>query len=305
MAVGLAGLAASGSSKYVALARTLAFIAGGILLSACVLLLIAGGRRLAPKIPWALVAVVGSIVASKALDLVAHGVATLGTVPSGLPSLGIPDVAQDDIPRASSRHGRLDLHRDPLAQSAATARAYAAKFQDPFDENIYLDGLSAASLSTGLSGTFVVNGSPTKTEVVDSAGGRSQLAQLTTAACVAIVLLFLTKPLSYMPSAVLSSVVFIIALRLIDIPARAGSLRQRRSLPAGGPDLDYSATEIMRTLQDRLADRGITLVACGLIPEVHAQLDRDALTDRLGADHVFGWPDEVISAYEARLSGRR
>ncbi len=99
-----------------------------------------------------------------------------------------------------------------LAQSAATSRAYAAKFGDRFDENVDLVGLGAASMAAGVSGTFVVNGSPTKTAMVDSAGGRSQVAQLTTAACVAIVLLFLTKPLSYMPSAVLSAVVFVIAL---------------------------------------------------------------------------------------------
>ena len=114
-----------------------------------------------------------------------------------------------------------------LAQSAATSRAYAAKFGDRFDENVDLVGLSGASLAAGVSGTFVVNGSPTKTAMVDSAGGRSQVAQLTTAACVAIVLLFLTKPLSYMPSAVLSAVVFVIALRLIDLRGMRDVLRRR------------------------------------------------------------------------------
>ena len=62
----------------------------------------------------------------------------------------------------------------------------------------------------------MVNGSPTKTEMVDNAGGRSQVAQLTAGAIVAIVLLFLTGPLAYMPNAVLAAVVFLIGLRLID-----------------------------------------------------------------------------------------
>ena len=69
-----------------------------------------------------------------------------------------------------------------LAQSAATSRAYAVKYDDSFDENVDLIGLGLANVGAGLSGTFVVNGSPTKTQMVDSAGGRSQLAQLTTAA---------------------------------------------------------------------------------------------------------------------------
>ena len=60
-------------------------------------------------------------------------------------------------------------------------------------------------MAAGFSGTFVVNGSPTKTQMVDSAGGKTQLSQLTTAAIVVIVLLFLTKPLSYMPNAVLAA----------------------------------------------------------------------------------------------------
>ena len=60
-----------------------------------------------------------------------------------------------------------------LAQSAATSRAYAAKFNDAFDENVDLVGLGAANLGAGLTGTFVVNGSPTKTAMVDNAGGTS------------------------------------------------------------------------------------------------------------------------------------
>ncbi len=77
----------------------------------------------------------------------------------------------------------------------------------------------------GFTGTWVVNGSPTKTQMVDSAGGRNQIAQLTCAAIVAIVLLFLTKPLSYMPSAVLSGVVFLIGVELVDYRGMARILR--------------------------------------------------------------------------------
>ena len=66
-----------------------------------------------------------------------------------------------------------------LAQSAATSRAYAIKYGDSFEENVDLVGLGLANLGAGVSGTFVVNGSPTKTEMVDGAGGRSQLSQLT------------------------------------------------------------------------------------------------------------------------------
>ena len=114
-----------------------------------------------------------------------------------------------------------------LAQSAATSRAYAAKFNDDFDENIDLIGLSAASVGAGLTGTFVINGSPTKTSMVDKAGGRSQLAQLTMAVVVIIVLLFLTVPLGYMPNAVLAAVVFLIGVELVDVKGMRSILRAR------------------------------------------------------------------------------
>ncbi len=104
-----------------------------------------------------------------------------------------------------------------LAQSAATSRAYAAKYGDRFSENTDLVGIGFANIGAGISGTFVVNGSPTKTQMVDSAGGRSQVSALTTVAIVGIVLLFLTKPLQYMPEAVLASVVFLIGVDLVDI----------------------------------------------------------------------------------------
>ena len=90
-----------------------------------------------------------------------------------------------------------------------------------------LVGLSMANIGAGLSGTFVVNGSPTKTEMVDGAGGKSQIAQLTAGLIVVVVLLFLTGALAYMPSAVLAAVVLLIGLRLVDIGGMQGIARVR------------------------------------------------------------------------------
>ena len=89
------------------------------------------------------------------------------------------------------------------------------------------DSATAAILGAGLSGTFVVNGSPTKTQMVDSAGGRTQLSLIVTAVIVLLVLLFLTAPLAYMPEAVLSAVVFLVGIDLIDLKGMH-SIRTRR-----------------------------------------------------------------------------
>jgi SulP family sulfate permease len=178
---------------------------------------ILGTKYVEKVIPGALIAVVGSIIVSKALDLEADGVAVLGPVPGGLPSFGLPDVDwTSDAPALAAT--AFSIFIVILAQSAATSRAYAAKFGDKnFNENVDLIGLGTANIAAGLSGTFVVNGSPTKTQMVDGAGGRSQVASLTCAGVVLIVLLFLTKPLQYMPEAVLSTVVFLIGIELIAV----------------------------------------------------------------------------------------
>jgi SulP family sulfate permease len=183
--------------------------------SISVIVVILGFKFITKAIPGALVAVVGSIIVSWAFDLESHGVAVLGTVPSGLPSFGLPDVSWSDI--VSVLGVSASIFIVVLAQSAATSRAYAAKYDDAFSEDVDLIGLSGANVAAGLTGTFVVNGSPTKTQMVDGAGGTSQIAQLTTGAVVVIVLLFLTVPLQYLPSAVLASVVFIIGIELVDI----------------------------------------------------------------------------------------
>ena len=184
-------------------------------ISAVVLTVIFVLRYFAPRIPGPLIAVAGGIVTSMSFNLAGRGVHIIGPVAGGLPHLHIPAVEWKDgellVPLAFSCLVMI------LTQSAATARVYAMRHNQSLDENADLLGLATANLAAGLSGTFVVNGSPTQTEMVESAGGRSQLAQIVTAVMVAGVLLFLTRPLQYLPRCVLGAIVFVIAVRLIDL----------------------------------------------------------------------------------------
>lgn len=180
-------------------------VVGGILLM----------DRLAPKWPGPLFAVSGAISASAFFHWAERGVVVLGAVPGGLPRFGLPDVSWRDVevlvPVALSCFVMI------VAQSAATSRAYATRHHQEDDEDSNLVGLSAANAAAALSGTFVVNGSPTQTAMVENSGGTSQMAHLATAGVVALVLLFLTKPLQFLPECVLGAVVFTIAVRLIDL----------------------------------------------------------------------------------------
>jgi high affinity sulfate transporter 1 len=196
------------------------------LISAVVVAVILGLRWLAPKVPGALIAVAGAVAASMFWDLAGHGVAVVGPVTGGLPRLGLPAMSWHDINQLVPIAGSCVVMI--VAQSAATARFYATRHHQRLDEDADLIGLSAANAAAALSGTFVVDGSPTQTAMVEASGGQSQLAQIATAAVVALVLLFLTKPLQYLPRCALGAIVFVIAARLVDL----GGLRDiRRESP--------------------------------------------------------------------------
>jgi len=174
-------------------------------------------QRLSPKIPGSLIAVIGAIAASAWLNFASRGIEVIGPVAGGLPRFVFPHATWGEIealvPVASSCFVMI------LAQSAATARIYAERHHQELDGDADILGLAAANTAAALSGTFVVNGSPTQTSMVESSGAKSQVAQIVTAVCVAMVLLFLTKPLEYLPRCALAAMVFVIALRLIDLKA--------------------------------------------------------------------------------------
>lgn len=191
-----------------------------------VIVIVLAARRITRRIPGPLIAVIAAISVSRAVDLAGRGVAVVGAVPRGLPYLGLPALGwhHDAILLGAAASMFVVI----LAQSAATSRAYAGKYEEPFSEDTDLVGLGAANVAAALSGTFVVNGSPTRTQMVDSAGGRSQLASLTTAVVVLVVLLLLTGPLAYLPDAALAAIVFLIAIELVDIAGMRRILACRR-----------------------------------------------------------------------------
>ncbi len=194
--------------------------------SAGVVVVIFALRRLVPRLPGALLAVVAAISLSAVLDFSGHGIAVIGVVEGGFPRLGFPVVSWDQVRALLPTAGACFVMI--VAQSSVTARAYAIRHRQKLDENRDLLGLFAADAAAGLSGTFVVNGSPTQTAMVETSGGGSQLAHLATAATVGLVLLLLTGPLKFLPMCVLGAIVFVVAVRLIDV---SGLRILRRSSP--------------------------------------------------------------------------
>ena len=193
-----------------------AMVVGGILVS----------RHFLPQFPFPLFVVAGAIAASFAWDFAGRGIAVVGPVPGGLPSFGLPSVNWPELlkllPIAASCVVMI------IAQSAAASRVFAARFHERVDEDADILGLSAANAAAAVSGTFVVNGSPTQTAMAALAGARTQIAQLVFACVVVIVLLFLTGPLQYLPRCVLGGIVFTIAVGLIDLRSLRDIRRESR-----------------------------------------------------------------------------
>ena len=180
------------------------------------LVIIVGCKLISRKIPGAVIAVVLSIILSNVLDASSHGVAVIGPVQGGLPPFGLPQgISWTDIPAVVGV--ALSCFFLIIAQSAATSRSFAMKHSERVDINKDILGLAGANIAAGLTGTFVVNGSPTKTEILDEQRGRSQMANITMSLVVIVVVLFLTRFLTDMPVAVLAAIVFMIGLGLVDV----------------------------------------------------------------------------------------
>jgi high affinity sulfate transporter 1 len=175
---------------------------------------IMGLRRVAPGVPGPLVAVAGAIAAVKAFGL---DVPTVGSIASGLPTLGLPDVGLGDSARLAG--GAVGVMLIAFTEGLGAAKTFAADRDPRIDANRELIALGGANLAAGLSSGMVVSGSLSKTAVNASAGARTQVSGLLAAALTVVVLLFLTAPFEDLPEATLAAVVIAAVVDLVDVRA--------------------------------------------------------------------------------------
>lgn len=182
------------------------------------LVVVLGFKRWLPLIPGALVAVAVGILAVAVLGLDDKGVAIVGHIDSGLPTLGIPDGLgfHDYIDLLGPAVGVLLIG---FAEGLGAAKTYAVKHGYTVDPNRELLGLGAANLGSGFSSGMVVNGSLSKTAVNGGAGARTQVSGLVVAALVVLTLLFLTGLFEQLPDAALAAIVIAAVVELVDFAA--------------------------------------------------------------------------------------
>ncbi|WP_395692375.1 SulP family inorganic anion transporter [Nocardioides sp.] len=198
-----------------------------VLVSGVALLLLFGGERVAPRVPWALVVLVLGLVASSALDLAADGVEVVGPVPRGLPTPGVPSVAAGDLGRLLTAGAALALVG--LAEGLSAARLFAGRGHYRIDADQELVAAGAANVACGLFGGIGVAGSLSKTAAADDARSRSQVSGLVAAVLAVLVILVIAPVLSDLPRAVLSAIVVNAVWRLMDWGALRRYARVRRN----------------------------------------------------------------------------
>ena len=181
--------------------------------------LFVSGRFFA-RLPAALVAMVAAGLAVALLDLEGHGVKVMGSVPAGLPPLGIPSFPVEDLPSLIASAAGLALVLFSIGM--LTARSFAEKNRYAIAVDREFAAFGVANIASAVSQGFAITGADSRTAMGDAAGGRTQVTGLVAAATIAAVLLFFTEPLRYVPIPALGAVLVFAAFSLFDI----GTLRE-------------------------------------------------------------------------------
>ena len=181
------------------------------------LALVFGLKRFAPAVPGSLVAVFVGIIAVELFSLNDHGVAIVGHIQSGLPTLGVPQIGFHQYLNMAG--GAIGVMLVGFAEGLGAARTYAAREHYDIDVNQELVGMGSANIAAGLSQGMVVNGSLSKTAVNGSSGAKSQVSGLIVAVMTILTLLLLTGLFEKLPEPTLAAIVIAAVIELVDVPA--------------------------------------------------------------------------------------
>ena len=199
-------------------------------------------KRYAPRIPAALVVVVGSILAVELFNLESRGVGVVGDIPDKLPAFGLPDFNGSLISNLAATAAVITLVG--FMESIAVAKVYARRHHYEVEANRELIGLGAANVAAGLFGGYPVTGGFSRTAVNDTAGARTPFASLITAGVVLVTIAFLTPLFASLPNAALGAIIIMAVIGLIDVAEMRHVAHVKRS-DLVGLIVAFSATLIL------------------------------------------------------------
>jgi high affinity sulfate transporter 1 len=183
------------------------------------LVVVFGVRAIVPRIPGALVLVIGGLLASWLFDLGAHGVALVGEVPRGLPTLEAPPVQLLGKHAGTIALAAVALVLIGFSQTAGDARTFAARHHYRIDINQESAAQGVANVGAGLFQGMPVSTSLSASSLNDHTGARTGLASLTTGVIVLLTLLVLAPVFSVLPKPVLAALIIeAVVMGMMDVP---------------------------------------------------------------------------------------
>jgi sulfate permease, SulP family len=172
-----------------------------------------GAEKFNPRIPGALIGLVGATLASRGLHLARQGVGVLGVASGGLPAMGLPILGfETAVPLVGLA---LVISLVVMVQTAVTSRSFPDDDEADVDRDYV--GVGVGGVLAALAGAFPVNASPPRTAAVAAAGGRTQVGGLAAAAAVAALALFGAGLMADTPTAALAGVLFFVAQRIFHV----------------------------------------------------------------------------------------
>ena len=145
--------------------------------------IILGLRRLAPRTPGILVAVVVAIGLSIVLDLASHGVSVIGVLPQGFPMPALPAASPSRTSRCLLA-AAVGISLVAIGDTISTSGGFATRGGYEVNGNQELAGIGSANLAAGLFSGFPVSTSGSRTAVAAQSGAKTQLTGLVAAALV-------------------------------------------------------------------------------------------------------------------------
>lgn len=174
-------------------------------------------KRLKPTWPASMFAIAFGALLVWVFNLKQFDINTIGTVTGGLPVFNTPiydiGIIRELVVPA------LNLAIVSFVSMMLTARSFAAKNGYDIDADKEFRALGIANIGSALSQGFAVSGADSRTAVNDDSGGKTQLVSIIAAGIIAVIALFLTAPLEFIPSAALGVVLIIASIHLLDLKA--------------------------------------------------------------------------------------
>lgn len=185
-------------------------------------------------------AVIATTFATYSLNLVEAGVHVVGNVPSGLPSISLPEF--DLSIWKELWISALLISVIGFVESVSVAQTLAAKRRQRISPNQELIGLGASNIASAVSGGFPVTGGFSRSVVNFDAGAETPAAGIFTAVGIALATLFLTPLIHYLPNATLAATIIVAVLSLVDFKSIKHTYQYSK------PDFASMAATILITL---------------------------------------------------------